>query len=149
MNLLQVNPPLIAIVLLAVSVLLHYLIPEEIALRFPMLRTGPLISLAGGSIAISALFRFRRAKTDFLPLGEPTSLVVGGVYRFTRNPMYVGLTLILTGLALYVGSLPMFLAPVGFAVIIHNVFIPHEEEKMERIFGQSYRDFKARVRRWV
>jgi len=149
MNFLRLKPPVIAFALLGASLLLHFLLPAGIALRFGTPWLGSLCFLAGLTIMLWAWSLFMRAGTALLPTGEPSRFVQAGPYRFTRNPMYLGITLILLGVALYLGSLPMLLAPVLFPVIINRVFVPHEEGNMERIFGQDYRDFKKRVRRWV
>jgi protein-S-isoprenylcysteine O-methyltransferase Ste14 len=63
--------------------------------------------------------------------------------------MYLGIILMMAGVAVYMGSLPMFLAPIAFFVIVSMVFIPHEEKTLERMFGGTYRDYKSKVRQWL
>jgi protein-S-isoprenylcysteine O-methyltransferase Ste14 len=92
---------------------------------------------------------FRRAHTSFLPIRSATTLVISGPYRVTRNPMYMALVCLYVGLALWFDVfwalvlLPLVLVAVQYYVIVR------EEEYLERKFGDEYRQYKARVRRWL
>lgn len=103
-----------------------------------------LILLAAAAIA------FRRADTQFLP-NSPTNnaLVTTGVFGFTRNPMYLGMVLICAGAALWFGRPVMLLAPLAMFAVANWAFIPFEEAKMRRQFGEAFDAYTARVRRWV
>jgi protein-S-isoprenylcysteine O-methyltransferase Ste14 len=92
---------------------------------------------------------FRARDTTKNPYGEPSAFVVLPPYTWTRNPMYLGLATTLFGLAIFFGSIVMLLAPVVFFAVIDRMVIPREEETMERLFGQDYRDYSYRVRRWI
>ena len=81
--------------------------------------------------------------------GEPAKFVTVMPYTFTRNPMYVGLTVVLLGLAALFASQAMILAPIIFLVVIDRMVIPREEQTMERLFGAEYLEYKGRVRRWL
>jgi protein-S-isoprenylcysteine O-methyltransferase Ste14 len=70
-------------------------------------------------------------------------------YTFTRNPMYLGITIVLFGFAVFFSSVVMLIAPIGFLLVIDRMAIPLEEQNMERLFGTSYFDYKTRVRRWL
>ena len=72
-----------------------------------------------------------------------------GPYRFTRNPMYLGLVIVTLGIAVWVGAWPMFLAPIAIFATTNWVHIPYEEAKMRRQFGATYDGYIGRVRRWV
>jgi protein-S-isoprenylcysteine O-methyltransferase Ste14 len=110
---------------------------------------GLLFAVPGVLILLQAGRAFIRAKTGLLPFSESTTLVTGGLYRFTRNPMYLGMVLFLLGLALFSGSLSS-LIPVGlFTWIIDRQFIRNEEIFLTEIFGVEYLDYKKRVRRWI
>jgi protein-S-isoprenylcysteine O-methyltransferase Ste14 len=74
--------------------------------------------------------------------------MTSGVFRISRNPMYLGMTLILFGVSILVGSLTAFVSPVAFFFISEHQFIPLEEKSMENVFGESYLDYARRVRRW-
>ena len=75
--------------------------------------------------------------------------MTSGVFQFTRNPMYLGMTLILFGVSVCVGSMTAFVSPVAFFFISERRFIPPEEVVMENLFGENYLEYKRRVRRWV
>jgi len=97
-----------------------------------------------------ALVLFRCEDTEIDPT-SPTNrkLVTGGPYQFTRNPMYLGLVTLSLDIAVWIGTWPMFMAPLVVFATVNWVHIPFEETKMRRQFGAAYDDYVARVRRWV
>ncbi len=109
---------------------------------------GPLL-VALGLVALPALIAFRRARTSPHPFHPATALVTGGPYQFSRNPMYLGLTLLYAGVALWANALwPLLLLPVVIAVM-HQGVIVREERYLEATFGEEYREYRGRVRRWL
>ncbi len=107
------------------------------------------VGLCGFALTASSALYFKKSATAIRPFETSTALVKGGPYRFTRNPMYLGMVLILIGTAIYLGSLtPWFVIPVFF-LIIQECFIKHEEPFLENIFGKEYQDYKCKVRRWI
>jgi protein-S-isoprenylcysteine O-methyltransferase Ste14 len=76
-------------------------------------------------------------------------LVVDGPYRYTRNPMYLGLVLVTLGIAIWVGAWPMFLVPIATFATANWAHIPFEEAKMRRQFAAAYDEYVGRVRRWL
>jgi len=93
---------------------------------------------------------FAAAGTEIMPASVSNKrLVTSGPFRFTRNPMYLGLVAASLGIALFPGTLPFFLVPVLLFLICNFVFIPFEEAKMQRQFGAQYTDYLGRVRRWI
>lgn len=147
---LKVPPPL---QLLAFGFLmwgLAQLVPDP-AFRLPGLPwVSVTLVLAGIAIGAAGLLEFRRAETTVDPLdpGKASTLVVGGVYRMTRNPMYLGLLFILLGWSLYLGSWVALLGLPLFVIYITRFQIRPEERVMTQIFGEAYIDYCARVRRW-
>ena len=109
-----------------------------------------LVPLCVGVVITGAAARtFSRVGTPIRPFERSTKLVTGGIYRYTRNPMYVGLTLILIGAWLLLGTASS-LAPIAvFIWIIQEGFIRGEERFLDEIFGEQYRGYKNRVRRWI
>ena len=93
---------------------------------------------------------FAAEGTDILP-ASPTNkkLVTRGPFRYTRNPMYSGLVMMALGFAFYFGTLPFYAVPVLLFLLCNFSFIPFEEAKMQRQFGDQYTDYLRRVRRWV
>jgi protein-S-isoprenylcysteine O-methyltransferase Ste14 len=111
--------------------------------------TGFVFIGLGIVVAFSALGIFRKTKTTTVPHETPSTLVISGPYRFTRNPMYVGLTLEYLGVAgarleiWPVIMLPLLLAYINFLVI------PVEEQNLRAVFGDAYQQYGARVGRWL
>jgi protein-S-isoprenylcysteine O-methyltransferase Ste14 len=119
----------------------------------PNLRLWPLgavLVIFGFALAMTAATIFRREGTEIDPMSKTNKLlIVRGPFRFTRNPMYSGLILFSTGIALIVGTWPMFVVPVLIFAIANWGHIPVEEAKMRRQHGAAYDAYVARVRRWV
>ena len=92
---------------------------------------------------------FVKGKTTLLPYEMPTTLVTIGPSRISRTPMYLGMAAILLGVAVWLGALASFASPALFAMVIEALFIPNEERKLEKIFGEKYREYKKKVRRWI
>jgi protein-S-isoprenylcysteine O-methyltransferase Ste14 len=117
----------------------------------------PLRSVAGGCVLIAlgfllmtwAWWLFRQRKTAICPTASASTMVDRGPFHFTRNPMYLGMALMLTGGSLILGSLPAFLAPAAFLLLMNAVFIPFEENRMSLLFGEQYASYRHRTRRWL
>lgn len=111
---------------------------------------GWTVFALGVAIAASGRLAFARAKTEVIPVSKKNSaLVTSGPFSVTRNPMYLGLLVALAGLAIVLGTSAGAIAVVAFFLFVNFVSIPYEEAKMERQFGDQYRLYRKRVRRWV
>ena len=100
-------------------------------------------------LALVAINRFRRSKTSFMPIRPASALVVNGPYRFTRNPMYVGLALLTIAFALFFATWwPIILLLPALAIVQQFVIVP-EERYLRRRFGAEYEAYTRRVRRWL
>lgn len=110
-----------------------------------------LLALAGLAVAVSAARGFFRAETTVLPNKpeQASALVTDGVYRFTRNPMYLGLALIVTGVGIGLGTLATPFILAAFIWIINTRQIVPEEHALEKNFDAEFIAYKARVRRWL
>lgn len=107
------------------------------------------LPLALGAAAVSALLAFRRAGTKPEPWKPTTALVTDGPYRWSRNPMYLGMAGLYVGLAMLLGlGWAVVLFPAVLATMHYGV-IAREERYLERLFGAAYGDYRARVRRWI
>ena len=107
--------------------------------------------VVGQSIGVAGILAFRRARTTINPFKpkSTSALVCDGVYRFTRNPMYVGLLLTLLGWAAFLASpLSLLLLP-AFVLYINQFQIKPEERALSSLFGAQYETYMARVRRWL
>jgi protein-S-isoprenylcysteine O-methyltransferase Ste14 len=144
----RIHPPLLALALLLVTLVLHFILPEERSVGWYQV-IGLIVVVAGFGLSSFARAIFQARETTANPYGKPTALVVQPPYTWTRNPMYLGLATALIGLAIFFASIAMLLAPAVFFVVIDRMVIPQEEEKMEQLFGKDYVDYKNRVRRWI
>lgn len=112
-------------------------------------RTGWGLLVIGVIIAASGVLTFRRARTAIIPSHGASRLVTTGPYRYTRNPMYTGLTIAYVGVAALIDSAwPLILLPVVLIVLVRLV-ISREEAYLNSAFGAEYSAYRARVRRWV
>lgn len=110
---------------------------------------GTLVLIAGLALAGWGRLTFAKAGAEIRPASPKNShLVTNGPFRFTRNPMYLGIFVMTIGLMLIIGTPTMLLAPIAFFLWVNFISIPFEEAKMERQFGEAYRNYQRRVRRW-
>jgi protein-S-isoprenylcysteine O-methyltransferase Ste14 len=145
----RIVPPVYLLLTLAAMVALHRYAPVAQLIVAPYSHAGWLLVAAGVGIAAVAAGAFRRAGTGIVPFDPATALVTEGLYRFTRNPMYLGMVMLLTGVAIALGSVGAFLPIPVFVGIIHAWFIVGEERFLEDTFGESYLAYKRSVRRWL
>ena len=109
------------------------------------------LALLGAVICLSGVVSFRRAKTTVNPTrpDSTSSLVVSGIYRYTRNPMYLGMLLILLGWAAFLSNgLALFVLP-AFVLYMNRFQISPEERVLASLFAHDYAEYSARVRRWL
>ena len=143
-------PPLLLVLLLAITMLvLDRTLPLFRVLHPPVSYLGAASAALGVLIVLisAGLFRFR--KTTINPFGEPAVMVQDGFYRFSRNPMYLGMLLVLTGVGLWLGNVLALLLAPAFVVIMTRWYIVREEQVLEDRFGEVYRAYRSRVRRWI
>jgi protein-S-isoprenylcysteine O-methyltransferase Ste14 len=146
------RPPL----LFLAALLLGFVSDRLLPLPFPVPRidlvhwiiAGFLI-LIGLALAAAGIRNFSRARTP-VPANEPTrALVTTGIHGWTRNPIYLGLFLVYGGIGMAVHSSSILILTLPLAIAIRYGVVAREEAYLERRFGVTYRDYKARVRRWV
>lgn len=126
-------------------------IPLANWLSEPWNKLGWLIMILSLIPALVALRLFTRVNTTANPFNPEAAdtLVTHGMYRYSRNPMYLSLFLLLTGWAVYLGSLVVLLFPPVFIWVIETQQIHYEELALEKLFGEEYLAYKLRVRRWL
>jgi len=110
-----------------------------------------LVAATGAGVALLGAVRFRRHQTSINPLTptKATYLVTGGVFALTRNPMYVGMLLLLVALGVYLGSLSPWIFPPLFVLWLTLVQIKPEEAAMARLFGEAWVEYRAKTPRWL
>jgi protein-S-isoprenylcysteine O-methyltransferase Ste14 len=113
--------------------------------------TAILVAAAGAAIALAGVIQFARARTTVNPLqpDAASSLVSGGVYRWTRNPMYLGMALVLLAWAIYLSSIAALAVLPLFIVFITRFQIAPEERALEARFGVQFERYRKAVRRWL
>ena len=142
-------PPFIYAGALAAGLLAHRRFRVPFLPRRLARTLGPLLIVGGFVVGLLGLREMRRAGTNVDPYRPATAIVTGGPYHFTRNPMYVGFTLMYLGIsALANALLPVLLLPAVKRLMRRGV-IEREERYLERKFGDEYLQYKGRVRRWI
>lgn len=144
-------PPLIVLAFLAVATVLEAIVPLPVPVTHSLARhvVGAMLAAAGFLIIAMGTRRFAAAGTNVPPTLPTTALVVDGIYRRTRNPLYLGLTLVYLGLGVAAGSLWAIALVVPLLWVINVGVVKREERYLERKFGDAYRAYTARVRRWI
>lgn len=142
-------PPVWLLIGLVVIFLCDYYMPvARFTSNFAM-GLGSFAILIGLMLLVHAGGMFKVVGTDLVPFKNVTSLVTGGVYRVSRNPMYLGMALILFGTACTVGVLSALLVPPVFMAIIEWRFIRPEEAMLRELFGEEFEKYCKLVRRWI
>jgi protein-S-isoprenylcysteine O-methyltransferase Ste14 len=148
-KLLAYRPPRIAAILLLFTVSLYYFSPTGTILHIPYQLIGSISIIGGFTVMMWAWFQFKMAETAVCPTAETAALVTKGAYRICRNPMYLGMLLMLIGIAFLMGAVQAFFAPTAFYIIMDKVFIPYEEEKLQKGYEDRYAGYMKRTRRWL
>ncbi len=151
MNLrLRIPPPIWLLLFGSLMWGLHRLMPFAQLVRPPVNRVGWLLVVAGAATIITAMLQFRRAHTTVNPLApsKASALVISGIFGYSRNPMYLGLAVILCGWAVVLGSLGPWAALPLFTFVITRLQVEPEEAALTTIFGATYADYCVRVGRW-
>lgn len=147
---MKMYPPIIALIYLLVFLMLNYVFPGIKIIYAPYSYLGGIILIGGGiAFMVWASKMFRKNNTTHDPYGLPTSLVINGPFRISRNPMYLGLSLVLLGIAFFIGRILLFFVPLSFLLTMNMIFIPWEERNLRKIFGKEYLNYINKVRRWL
>jgi protein-S-isoprenylcysteine O-methyltransferase Ste14 len=142
-------PPLVFAGAFGLGLLLYWLIPSH-SFSCEFLRAaGGMLGLTGSSLGIWGVYALRRAGTGLRPSSPVTVLVTNGPYRYSRNPLYLALTIIYVGGTMSLGDWWPLVTLVPALAFVHWRIVWREEEYLEVRFGDEYRAYKARVRRWV
>lgn len=147
---LKFPPPIWLFAFLALAGAASAAYPWKSILDLTMVPLGIVLTVAGFVFSFWGRMIFAAEKTEVMPT-SPTNakLVTRGAFAITRNPMYLGILVFTLGIAIWVGSLPMFAVPVLMFLVCNQVHIPFEEAKMRRQYGDAFDAYTARVRRWI
>lgn len=142
-------PPQLTLILAGLMVAFDTFLPGPELVPAPVYWLGlPLLAM-GLAITVVARVQFVRARTNIYTFRAPDCLVTDGMFRFTRNPMYLGFSAALAGLSLFLGTLPGMLLAVAFVIISDRWYIAFEEEMLRARFGEHYLRYAQRTRRWL
>jgi protein-S-isoprenylcysteine O-methyltransferase Ste14 len=142
-------PPTFLLICLIVMALLHGFLPITTLVPAPFNLLGIAFLAVGIVVNLVADGAFHLAQTTVKTFDEPDRLVVDGLFRYSRNPMYLGFELILIGVWVLLGSASPNLGPVLFFVVANWYYIPFEEKMLAKQFGQQFGDYRRRTRRWI
>jgi protein-S-isoprenylcysteine O-methyltransferase Ste14 len=137
------------LILLILSILSHFVFPVLVLLHPPFTYSGIFIIGAGLFLAFRSRALFLQNRTTLSPFESPVVLITTGPFRISRNPVYFAMAAMVFGSALVMGTLLPFVFTVLFIAIIDLLFIPDEERRLEELFGEEYREYTRRVRRWI
>jgi protein-S-isoprenylcysteine O-methyltransferase Ste14 len=145
----KIVPPVYLLLALLAMTALHFLMPMSRWLTPPWSYAGVGLMVLGAFMTLVSAGAFKRAGTPVIPFEPSTVLVTSGFYRLTRNPMYLGMVSVLLGAGMLFGTIGAFTPIPIFVWIIQTQFIEGEERFLAEIFGEQYRDYQRRVRRWL
>ena len=142
-------PPVYFLFTVLLIAVLHWFLPIAKLIDAPLSYIGLLITGSGFIIVVVPARAFQTHATTIRPFEESDVLVTDGFYRITRNPMYLGMVIILVGVAIFLGTLASFLPIPFFVMLIQRRFIQKEEAMLAESFGDQYIEYKKSVRRWI
>jgi protein-S-isoprenylcysteine O-methyltransferase Ste14 len=148
-RILEYRPPRIAMALLLVAGLIQVLAPIQGLHLFSSPLLAATLGAGGFVVMMWAWWQFQRNKVAICPTEKTDYLITDGIYRYTRNPMYLGMIAMLLGVATFFGTLPYYAVVVAYFAIIDRSFCPYEEDKLSITFGNDYEKYRSRVRRWI
>lgn len=141
-------PPNYFYLCLILCIVLRFVFPEFKIMPSPYDMTGLVLIALGIYLVIDPWYLFKKHNTpeSFEPT---TTLVKDGIYKYSRNPMYLGGILFLTGLSVTMNNLVSLISPFIFFLFMNFMFIPYEEDELTKAFGDKYVEYKKKVRRWI
>lgn len=145
----KILPPFLFALCLLLMAVLHKFLPIVQFVDHPFNLIGVVLFVFGLCMSIIGKRHFSRVGTNIMTFDEPDKLITDGLFRFSRNPMYLGFSIALLGAALFAGSLAMLIIVVMFVVVSDRHYIQYEENVMRNKFGNSYSDYCQSVRRWI
>jgi protein-S-isoprenylcysteine O-methyltransferase Ste14 len=148
----KIRPPLLFLGCLALGLVLDFVLPLPVSLPeggLPRWVVGGSLIILGGAIFAAGVGNFSRARTPVPGTLPVRALVTTGVHGVSRNPIYVGMFALYAGIAVAVHSLWVLVLALPIAVILRYAVVSREEAYLEQRFGDAYRHYKARVRRWL
>ena len=139
-------PPVILLASIVLQIILLFSFPISVDLSSLL---GLILILSGISLVFVSFRFMRKMKTTFIPDGTPEVLISSGPFKFSRNPIYLGMLTILVGVAFLMSSLSAIIIAFVFGIIINFTWIAHEEKKLHELFSEDWENYSSNVRRWI
>jgi protein-S-isoprenylcysteine O-methyltransferase Ste14 len=149
MNCHKILPPACLLISIVAMIVLAFVLPIARIISTPWNLIGFIPLLAGIAMNLVADRAFKDADTTVKPYQESKALITDGIYRFSRNPMYLGFVLILLGLALLLAALSPFVIIILFAIAMDRIYIRVEERMLAEKFGDQWNNYRLNVRKWL
>ena len=145
----RILPPTYFFICLILSALLFYTVPLTQIIRYPFNLIGFLFFIVGAGLNIWTDQLLKKEKTTVKPFEKPAVLIQTGPFKFSRNPMYLGMALLMLGFEFILGCFTSFIGIILFVFIMESLFIPGEEKILQEQFGDEYVKYQKNVRRWL
>ena len=145
----NIHPPVLALMFIVIAYFLGRFLSVPFVVPMLLQNIGLAMTFVGFLLGVGALVEFRKALTTLDPHGSVNHLVASGIYRFTRNPIYLGFLLMVIGLPLNSGSYWGIVMAPFYMMAMTRLVIEHEEAYLEKKFKNQYTDYRSRVRRWL
>ena len=145
----SILPPTYLLIAVLLMVGLFLIFPGIVIVPSPWNFIGLIPLVFGVWINLAADKSFHKLRTTVKPFEEPAIMITNGAFTISRNPMYLGFTSILTGIALLLRTLTPFIVVILFAIFMDQKYIKVEEQNMAKKFGQAWNDYKKKVKRWI
>ena len=145
----RIIPPVLVAFCLILMAVLRSVWPVRIVIPPRANLVGIAVIAVGLAFGAAAARRFRQAKTNFDTFGEPGQLITDGPFRYSRNPMYFGMLLVLFGAWILMAAASPLIGPVLFFIAASRWYIPIEERNAQAKFGEAYEGYRQRTRRWI
>jgi len=145
----KIIPPFLLLISTLLMILLHFIVPFQIVVHNPFNFFGLFLIILGLVTARKVSKTFSKIDTEIHTFKKPRQIVTNGLFQYSRNPIYLGFVIVLIGLNIVLGSLTPFIVVLIFVFVTDYWYIPFEEKNMQEQFGQDYRNYKKKVRRWI
>ncbi len=146
---MKLYPPHFLLISVIAMLAIWYIFSPSNPKNILLMSTGWVLIVSGLTCNVIAANQFMKAKTSIIPLTESSFLVKKGIFRFSRNPMYTGMTIFLIGLCVILNNFYNIAVIIGFFLLIRNKFVMKEEELLKETFGEEYLSYIKEVRRWI
>ena len=147
----KIPPPLVTLIAIAGIYLCSTFTTLAPLVIAPFYGFSVALTILGLGIMLAGALEFRRAKTTVNPLApeQASELVISGIFKRTRNPMYLGMVIVILAATLAIGHLIGLIWAMGFMLYIQVYQIHPEEKAMQKLFGESFAQYRQQVRRWL